>query len=1143
MKKLVILLLILSVCWFVQTTPSYAKIEGRSLPAASLNKASSDYMNRTLVNIGNVALWIWSDGMSANQPNGNSGLFYPRGSTPSTAVIYQDGFIFGGEVNDGVEPVIRVGGQAYSIGTVPGAILSKGVAENLDDSKNVDRLWRVRRDFAVATDDALRLDAAEIYSINAADVTPGQISQIRATYKADWIDWPAYKGAPFYDADGDGKYTPQFNADGSPKVYPQADEPGYADGDQVVWLVVNDLTESATTGLYGSPPVGVELQTTLWAYKRADAMGNIIFKQFRMIYKGRAETPANATIDNLYVCQWSDPDLGEAGDDFAACDTTLSLGYCYNASSVDATYSQAGYPPPAGGYDFFAGPLVDAPGETGIFGLKPVADKKNLGMTSFAFFAAGQEDSDPTQRNYNGTLQWWNLLRGYKPRPQHPEGTPWTNPQTGERTMYRVPGDPVAGTGWNDANPGDRRILLVSGPTGIAFGDTVETVVAVVGGMGADRLSSVSVLKFYDRFAQNAFDVLFDLPKAPPSPPLTATELDGEIFLNWGNDAAKVAEVENFNKKGYAFEGYNLYQLPNAGATPAQGIKLATYDVANEVTTVVQEDFDATSGMVLVKPVQIGKNSGIKRTYTIDRDYFRDMPLANGRTYYFAVTAYNYNPTPGLTTTSLESPPTVVTVIPQSLKPGVRISTVTGDTIKTVVHEGGSDGNVVVLVTDPTRVTGDAYKVIFNAPPGDDQTWTVINTTKGDTVLKNQLNQTGDENYLNVDGLTLVVTGAPLNFKDFLVVANANGPLDPPEYGALAWNASGFPHPTTADRPDGNRQTAGPGLWAIHTADNGSRASYAAFLSRVTRDGGNWGMIVPYDWEIRFTAAGGYGFEPNAFVTGDYFGGTAIKVPFEIWRVGDVRVNDTSDDVRCIPYIIDNQGDGIFNYAGDDHSISGADNDPFTDWIYIEVPDAGNPGDGDYKTWEAKILSNPAGYQYLEDCTEAMARLVFVNANGGSVSDPTFPANVNVALPETGMIFQMISTKPNTMSDVFTFTTSGYQPTVSKDNAMKDIEKINVFPNPYYGFNIVEKNPFSRFVTFNHLPAQATIRVFSLAGVLVRTVEKNDATQFATWDLLNESGLPVASGLYLIYIDMPELGKTKTLKLAVVREQQFLQIY
>jgi hypothetical protein len=60
---------------------------------------------------------------------------------------------------------------------------------------------------------------------------------------------------------------------------------------------------------------------------------------------------------------------------------------------------------------------------------------------------------------------------------------------------------------------------------------------------------------------------------------------------------------------------------------------------------------------------------------------------------------------------------------------------------------------------------------------------------------------------------------------------------------------------------------------------------------------------------------------------------------------------------------------------------------------------------------------------------------------------------------------------------------------------------------------------------------------------LVRTIEKDDETQFATWDLQNESGLPAASGIYLVHVDMPQLGKTKILKFALVQEQQFLQYY
>lgn len=80
-------------------------------------------------------------------------------------------------------------------------------------------------------------------------------------------------------------------------------------------------------------------------------------------------------------------------------------------------------------------------------------------------------------------------------------------------------------------------------------------------------------------------------------------------------------------------------------------------------------------------------------------------------------------------------------------------------------------------------------------------------------------------------------------------------------------------------------------------------------------------------------------------------------------------------------------------------------------------------------------------------------------------------------------------------------------------------------------------------MTFNHLPQHAIFRIFTLGGVQVRKLEKNDDTQFFRWDLKNEAGLPVASGMYIVYIDMPELGKTKTLKLMVVQGEQVVEFY
>ncbi len=104
------------------------------------------------------------------------------------------------------------------------------------------------------------------------------------------------------------------------------------------------------------------------------------------------------------------------------------------------------------------------------------------------------------------------------------------------------------------------------------------------------------------------------------------------------------------------------------------------------------------------------------------------------------------------------------------------------------------------------------------------------------------------------------------------------------------------------------------------------------------------------------------------------------------------------------------------------------------------------------------------------------------------------------------------------------------------------MDHINVFPNPYYGYNRAEISSTQKFVTFNHLPQVATIRIFNLAGDIVRVIRKDDNTQFATWDLNNETGLQAAGGIYLAHIVLQDksgadLG-TKILKLMIVPENQ-----
>jgi hypothetical protein len=106
----------------------------------------------------------------------------------------------------------------------------------------------------------------------------------------------------------------------------------------------------------------------------------------------------------------------------------------------------------------------------------------------------------------------------------------------------------------------------------------------------------------------------------------------------------------------------------------------------------------------------------------------------------------------------------------------------------------------------------------------------------------------------------------------------------------------------------------------------------------------------------------------------------------------------------------------------------------------------------------------------------------------------------------------------------------------SKEHAKEMMETINVFPNPYIGTHGLELNRSGRFVRFINLPRKATIRIFNLGGTFIQKIFKEDNTDFIDWDLRNKYGKLIASGLYLAYIDLPDVG-TKVLKVVVIREE------
>lgn len=131
-------------------------------------------------------------------------------------------------------------------------------------------------------------------------------------------------------------------------------------------------------------------------------------------------------------------------------------------------------------------------------------------------------------------------------------------------------------------------------------------------------------------------------------------------------------------------------------------------------------------------------------------------------------------------------------------------------------------------------------------------------------------------------------------------------------------------------------------------------------------------------------------------------------------------------------------------------------------------------------------------------------------------------------------------------SPVYEFDFTNFAPSVLDSEAFAEValDDVQVVPNPYYAISSYEQSKFENKIKITNLPARAIVRIFTLDGTLIRQLEtdnsevsSNTATKadgttenVITWDMKNNKNIPVASGLYLINVEAPDYGVSKTLK-------------
>ncbi|MCL4549118.1 MAG: T9SS type A sorting domain-containing protein [Bacteroidetes bacterium] len=697
-----------------------------------LTSSASSYSK---FNINQISTFLYNDGSADVNNYGNSGFVYPKGSM--RWAVYESGFLWGGKVNG----QIRTGGSSYRTGLKPGKILDNGTAED-PNSPDV-RVFRVRRDYANAD-----------LSMETADEGKSP-QEIYDQYKKDWNEWPVSKGAPFEDVDGDGKYDPTV------------DHPGVPGADQTLWFVANDLDSNQTKYLYGALPFGIEMQTTIWGYAGSAPIGNIIFKRYLLINKSKND------FKEMYIGIWSDPDLGDAGDDYVGCDTTLDLGYVYNARSKDAVYNPLN--PPSVGFCLLEGPIIEGnSNDVAQFMNRGIKGKRNLPMTAFCnIYKSGPGVwHEPFQGDYQGgTIFLYNLLQGLLG-----DGTPHPVPKDlgGGTTKFPYSGDPVKGTGFLGSSvafpeapywslPSDKKLMVCSGPFNMAPGDTQEIIFAQVAGGavdGIDYLSAIMYMKTYAAFVRTIFNddgkpfICYAVPN------VSATALDNQIVLNWGKDTNRTKQIENGNYF-YGFQGYNVYQFPLITSKFSEGKLIATFDKIDGIGKILDYLYDPVGGTLLQRVSKFGSDSGVQRFFSITKDYLRNEPLANGNDYCFGVTQYSYTDK-AVTPRTQESGFKMIRIKPQAPPPGVRYTYNYGDSIPTSHVSGSSAAEVNAFVVDPTKLNGHNYEVTFKNV-SNKILFSLFDIDANQTVVDNQTNLHGDNDYSVTDGFILKVKNSSSN--------------------------------------------------------------------------------------------------------------------------------------------------------------------------------------------------------------------------------------------------------------------------------------------------------------------------------------------------------------------------------------------
>jgi hypothetical protein len=164
------------------------------------------------------------------------------------------------------------------------------------------------------------------------------------------------------------------------------------------------------------------------------------------------------------------------------------------------------------------------------------------------------------------------------------------------------------------------------------------------------------------------------------------------------------------------------------------------------------------------------------------------------------------------------------------------------------------------------------------------------------------------------------------------------------------------------------------------------------------------------------------------------------------------------------------------------------------------------------------------------------------------------PAEVHIKLRVERPYDRLLTSSWNGIDSLprYTFSTKGMGATEKNTEVAKSaLDEIRVVPNPYLAYSTYETDQNTNRIKITNLPNVCNVTIFALDGTIIRKLSRAIDTDPSTnkkidisdgnpisevnldnsmeWDLKNDKGISIGSGIYLFQVEAPGLGQ-RTLK-------------